>query len=199
MTDDQSTVRAFAAVKLESTVLDKIASLSTQIRKQLTSRAIRWVKTEQIHLTLRFYGNIASSEIQELLKALHPISSGTGSLTLKLGNLGCFPDFHNPRIVWLGLIGDIIPLQHIQRKVVELSENLGEPADAKEFKPHLTLARIKDAPRKEAQSIGDYLRSCNLHVSAEWIVDRIYLIQSELTPQGPIYTDLGCIPLNLAS
>ena len=199
MTDEQSTVRAFAAVKLESAVLDTISSLSTQVRKQLTSRTIRWVKTEQIHLTLRFYGNISSAEIPELIKALHPISTRTGALTLRLGKLGCFPDFQNPRIVWLGLNGDITQLQHIHHQVVALSSNFGEPADSKEFKPHLTIARIKDAPRKEAQIIGDYLRSYSVNISGEWIVNRIYLIQSVLTPQGPIYTDLGCIPFNLAS
>jgi len=189
-------VRAFIAIKLDSAILEKVAFVCEQIQKKVTSRSIRWVKTNQIHLTLRFLGDVPNTQIPFLLEKLKPISKEIAAFKLGLGALGSFPEYRNPRIIWIGLKGDLSSLSQVYQRVAELSAGFGAHAEDKAFKPHLTLARIKEASKMEGQNIGESLQNCPMTATGEWLVERFFLMQSVLTPQGPAYTELGCIPFS---
>lgn len=177
------TIRAFIAVALPEEVRQTLAGIAQELDALLPARAVRWVKPEALHLTLRFLGDTAVDQLPAISQAMDEATAGRAPFGLALDRLGCFPNRRRPRVIWVGLSGDAAALRQLKESLDRGLAPLGWPAEEKAFKPHLTLGRVKSSPQAVAElPWGSPAVPLPLPVAA------LHLIQSELRPAGPVYT-----------
>jgi 2'-5' RNA ligase len=158
------------------------------------SRAeVRWVPVGNIHLTLKFFGNVPHGEIDALARAAREVAAQEVPLQLQVTGAGAFPSAKAPRVVWVGLEGDVVPLTRLFYRLEKAFAALGHPPEGRAFNPHLTLGRVKSPANREklAALLGKM-------PPMEWPpfeVKELILFQSVLSPKGSTYTPLQVIPL----
>ena len=140
-------MRVFLAVELSSTVRDRIAALQYEWKPRIQSA--RWVRSENLHLTLRFLGEVTPSVVSALAETLPQSVRGCRPLRFSLRGGGCFPNVKRPRVVWVGV--DPVPdeLRRVHGAVDEAVRRHGFPPEARGFEPHLTIARFKTSKTAE--------------------------------------------------
>jgi RNA 2',3'-cyclic 3'-phosphodiesterase len=191
-----SLLRAFVAIELPEDVLLALRHSQQELASRLQSRAIRWTRPEGIHLTLKFLGDTSAELVSQIEVRLRESLAGSGPLSLALAPLGTFPDARAPRVVWIGLSGDLDALDATQRRVETAISPLGYPTERRPFSPHLTLARIADfASPVERRDIGLAVEATSPPPSAEFEVSAVSLIRSELGSGGARYSTLLSVPL----
>ena len=186
--------RAFIAIALEPALVTELQKLQRQLQAELPEGAVRWTKAEQLHLTLRFLGKVSGENRDRLTTALHCACDGTRSFQLALQEIGCFPNTRNPRVVWVGIRGDLDPLRRLQQRIELETREFGDSSEERTFQPHLTVGRVRIFG-KEARSVGETVERATVPNLGIWMVRRIGLVQSTLAPQGARYTTLASINL----
>ncbi len=181
-------IRTFVAAPLPEVVRAALGELAQQLAAH--SQGVRWVRPENIHLTLRFLGDTDPEQVPALSKGLDEIAAPQPPFPMRLGGVGAFPNWKRPRVVWVGLEEEGEQLQKLRRAVERLARSLRWERETQEFKPHLTLGRVR-----EGRSISQ----------GEWAVppldfpiDRVELIESRLKPTGPEYHTLHQAVLGLS-
>ena len=150
--------------------------------RSLARGAVRWVRQEQMHLTLRFLGETAVTQLPALQDQLTQLTSQHPPFGLQLGEIGAFPSRKRPRVVWAGLAGDVASLRTLHGDLSARLAALGWPEEKRPFSPHITLGRVKDAKQSKQLNWDVDLAKVVVEVTA------VELVQSELRPSGPIYT-----------
>lgn len=164
-------------------------SLISAVRDLQRSRAdLKIVRTELMHLTLKFLGDTEEDLIGDLMTRIAGASEGVGPFSIRLKGMGAFPSLSNIRVVWAG-IEDGRFLTQIAEKLDSSMIDIGFERDKKGFVPHLTLARTRSP--KNIINIQEILRTNAATDYGEYEVDRILLKKSVLNPQGPIYSTVG--------
>jgi len=187
-------IRAFIALELkESETIDKIVSFTSRLRQNQPK--IKLVEPKNLHLTVKFLGNISESIAPKIYKLLQEeinknIFQGK-TYEYKLVGAGQFNKFS---VLWIGLKGNLEFLQKIKDIVEEqLKLKLKIDKDKRsKFKPHLTIGRLR-SNRINYKSFDNFKKIINEHKNLEfgvWKISQIKLKKSELTPKGPIYSDL---------
>ena len=184
------TLRAFVALALPPPWTQALAGLIRDLKDHAGKAAVRWVRPDQIHLTLRFLGQVAENQIPRLTLVLGAACAGLRPLTLSLGRPGAFPDRGAPRVLWIGLEGDLNPLHQLQQKVDEATCGFGDHPEDRTFHPHLTLGRIPN-PRTDPRGLREALARARLPSLPPWSVEEVCLLRSQLQPDGAHYTVLG--------
>ena len=169
-------------------MLDNVQQELKQLRL-----AARWVRPQNIHLTLKFLGNINPADIEKIGKAMADAAGDSAPITLTVGGIGFFPGIRRPRVIWVGLGGQTDALRNFQRNLANRLATIGFPSDKRSFKAHLTLGRFRQAvnPNILNQTVQDYSDLGDLQFS----VDRIILFQSDLKPSGAVYSHLKLVEL----
>ena len=188
-------MRLFIAIPLPSAQREIIAQTQQQVQAQIPNRAVRWVAPENVHLTLQFMGEVEAERVSDIEAALRARCAEFAPLELQLNGAGCFPEARRPRVIWLGLQGDVESLQRLQKSIAQAVAPFHNQHDDKPFAPHLTLGRVKTFDRREAQAIGRAVANAKVEAGQSWMVQSVELIRSELTPRGPIYTTLAKVEL----
>jgi 2'-5' RNA ligase len=178
------TIRTFIAIEIPKTVISKIRELQDVIKAY--GFKIRWVRAENIHLTLKFLGDI---EINEIAKAVSKAAEKYSPISLKAKGIGVFPGIKRPRVLWVGLSGQLEALVKLQQTLDENLIALGFSREERPFKGHLTMGRIKD--KIDVKKLGDALMAFRRFESETFTADQIILYKSELTPSGAVYTGLA--------
>jgi 2'-5' RNA ligase len=151
----------------------------------------KWVAPQSIHLTLKFLGDIADSRVQPIGQALERACAGVQPFAISLTDMGCFPNPQRPRVIWVGVGGELEPLMQLQRAVEAEVNPLGFEPERRGFTPHLTLARIRDRARpSERLELGQLLSKVKVDTSVTMTVQELSLMRSELRPSGAVYTRL---------
>ncbi len=170
------------------------------------------MESNKLHLTLIFIGDLEKQDIfkeiknskgkkqiskeklkiEKIKKALTYASQTIKPFKLSFKGLGCFPDYNWPRVIWLGLKGDLQTLAKIQKKLYDRLVKLGFRLEKRPFKGHITLGRIKnEAKLKHRQEIGRQLKALRqLDFKSELTVNKVVLYESKLSPKGSIYINL---------
>jgi 2'-5' RNA ligase len=167
-------IRLFVALPLPSTVVQSLLALQSGVP------GARWSTREQLHLTLRFIGDVDERDANSVDEALACISAPRFALELK--GVGSFGG-KNPRALLAGVAPNDA-LIHLQRKIESAVQRLGFPAEERKYTPHVTLARLRAAP---AGRVMDYLADHALYASGPFEVREFALFSSRLTPNGSIY------------
>ena len=185
------TIRTFIAFKLPKNIISSIRKIQEDI-KSYAFKA-RWVNPENIHLTLKFLGDINSTDIEKVSEAIINTVNGHAPISLGLKGAGVFPGIKRPRVIWVGLGGEIEKLAGIQNDIEESLEELEFPREKRPFRGHLTLGRIKG--KIDPKKLLDVMKKFEKFESELFIADQIYLFKSELKSTGSVYTELKSISL----
>jgi 2'-5' RNA ligase len=182
-----SIIRAFIAIKISQEIQEKLAKIQKKLKQ--ADAHISWVKSENIHLTLQFLGNIEDSQVQAIEAQLRESVKAVLPFQLQVGYAGAFPNLRYPQVVWIGVSDDDTDsLKTLQEEIGSRLRPLGFQQEGGLFKPHLTLGRVRSQKNK-----SNLLRAIESIVNiwvGEIAVDAVYLIKSELKPTGAEYTDL---------
>jgi 2'-5' RNA ligase len=199
MANDQSnlpeTIRAFIALELSAPLMDALRAVQEQLQADLPKDAVRWVPTGQIHLTLSFLGNVPSDSLRDMEPGLQNVCQSCAPFRLRTEGLGCFPNPARPRIVWVGLGGDLDSLLALQFQIAQATRAWCERTEERTFRPHLTIGRVRDISPRVARQVGLTIKETSVATSGECQVEAVSLMRSRLTPQGAEHTLVASLPL----
>ena len=185
------TLRAFVAVPLPESVtafLDRLAG-----RIKAAGLRGRWVPSGNIHLTLKFLGDIDAATVDPLSAALARAVRGVAPIRLTPAGLGVFPRPQRARVLWMGLAGDIEALAGLQARVEAAAEALGHPREPRPWAGHLTLARARN--EFDPQRLVDILQTHGASRAPSFQADGLVLYRSVLAPGGACYHPLARLVL----
>lgn len=179
-------LRTFISVTLPK----EIVTLSKMLQTTVVSKKdnVKWVNPGSIHLTLKFLGHTPPDVTDKINTILEKVVSNHSNIKLQISSTGCFPQVERPRVLWLGVDGELDPLKKLVSNIDNELEKLGFPIEEKDFTPHITLARIKYPP-KDTPDVADFLNTSYQPINFN--ISRIRFMSSELFPNGPIYSILG--------
>lgn len=183
-------IRLFIAARPPDAVLKGLTDLSGSLASR--GDGVRWAKADGIHLTLKFLGATDEDMVGAIGRAVSECVIGVEKIRLAVGRVGAFPDMKRPRVIWVGLAGELERLESVQRALEEACFSLGFPKEGRAFRPHLTLGRVKD--RLSVETMRKIEKSKDV-VLGDMVVDAIELIKSDLLPSGAVYTTLSHYPL----
>ncbi|NPA26122.1 MAG: RNA 2',3'-cyclic phosphodiesterase [Chloroflexi bacterium] len=183
-------IRTFIAVDLNAEVRDKLQQVMQALQQQLADLPLRWVPVENIHLTLKFLGDVSPRNLELVKSMLDGEVSLHRPFEFGVGTLGAFPHERHPRVLWVGVQGPRA-LSDLYEGIETAMARLGYPRERRPFTPHLTLARVaRNASAEAIRQIREVLRSSNLGYLGSVYVEEVHLYRSDLRPQGPKYTRL---------
>ncbi len=182
-------IRTFLAIELPRKIIEGLGE--EQARWISRAPALKWVRPERIHLTLKFLGEIPGKRVDQVVETVRGCCSRNPAFALALKGSGVFPNPRYPRVLWVGVTGDLDILKRLHADMESSLEEIGFPRETREFRPHLTLARIKG--RVPEGFVRDFLRAGISLGPIE--VTEITVFQSRLSPSGPDYIPLAKCPL----
>lgn len=184
-------IRSFIAIHLDEKAVAALRKAQSLLRNRPAGQAARWGRVEDIHLTLKFLGDVPADSMPEIVEALKAACAPGAPFEITLAGLGCFPNCRQPRVVWVG-IKEVAALRTLQSAIEEAMNDLGYAPEERAFSPHLTLARVeRNAKPKEVAALGSEVERAGLGEIATLHVQSVHLIRSDLRPAGPIYTELA--------
>ena len=181
-----NTIRAFICFKLSERLISSIGRIQESVKQY--DLKIKWVRPENIHLTIKFLGDIKCSEIDDIGRLIKETAMDFTPLLLSAQGIGVFPNLNRPRVIWIGISGQIGELIGLQKMLDNKLQIIGFPKEKRPFKGHLTIGRIKGSI--DSNKLSDVLNQINRFAASPFSVDKIYLIQSDLKPSGAVYTRL---------
>ncbi|MEW6309219.1 MAG: RNA 2',3'-cyclic phosphodiesterase [Bacillota bacterium] len=182
-------MRLFIAIALEQCVRAALAAAAKRLAA--TGADVKWVEEENLHLTLKFLGEVEAGRIETLTAALTKAAAGAQAFTLSLDGLGSFPGSGAPRVVWARVYTGAKEAAALAARVEQAAAGLGFPREERSFSPHVTLGRRRTSYGGEA--LATAIAAGQLAASQR--VDEFVLYRSDLRPAGPVYTRQAVVPL----
>lgn len=189
------TWRLFIAVPLPSAVREFIREIEGQLKAR--SWPVKWVDPELAHITLKFLGDTQTDRVPAIERELESVAAKLEGAEGVVGGVGAFPSTSRARIIWLGLDGDLSPLGRLARDVDSTMSGIGFAPEARPFRPHITLGRLRQGKTLPAD-FADTVEVLNIP-SMSVPLDRVQLVRSVLGRVGPTYTTLSEWPLPIAN
>lgn len=177
-------IRCFIAVDLEDRLREKCRQLQEQVAS--SGADLNLVSPENLHLTLRFLGEIPRVKVEAVIRGLGRLEFKPFKVLFE--GLGAFPNLHRPRVLWIGVSKGGEELKELFGKVEKVAVEAGIPRDPKGFTPHLTIARVRSS--RNLSTLSKILRELSKAEVGEMEVSTVRLKKSTLTPKGPIYSNL---------
>lgn len=187
-------LRAFIALEIPASIQESIQQQTAGLRKVANS-LVRWVPAENLHLTLKFLGDVSSTSLQFVTQMLSREASQYPGFSMQVGGLGAFPSARRARVLWIGIRAPET-LSALQRSLDSAAARLGYPPEDRPFSPHLTIGRVKQtATPTDLQRIQAALEAAAIGPLGKADVSAVHLIKSDLKPTGSVYTRLFSAPL----
>lgn len=184
-------IRSFIAIELPDAIRARIKALQDSFKSYRLN--IRWVDPDNIHLTLKFLGNISEGEIEKVAGAL---SAGVGPfapLSLCARGMGAFPGLKRPRVIWVGIGGQAAGLSALQKALDDHLAVAGFKPEERPFKGHLTIGRVKGA--LSTALFREALKAGLSFETDPFTAASVSLFKSELSPGGAVYSRLVTVPM----
>jgi 2'-5' RNA ligase len=178
--------RTFIAIELPESVEIQLGSLIADL--QAPGDGVRWVRPENIHLTLKFLGDVPSDKIPLVAEGVEEAASPAQPFVLVLSDLGTFPNLRRPRVIWVGVHEGHDETVELQKRIEDALESRGFPREGRRFSPHITIGRVKKPPHPQS-GLAERIERGSF-VSDSMAVSSIAVMRSVLRPEGPIYTRL---------
>jgi RNA 2',3'-cyclic 3'-phosphodiesterase len=186
----KSVIRSFIAIPLSSEIQAKLTQISTDLQNQLKGTPLRWVPVDNMHLTLKFLGEVSTANLEMLKMTLQGEVAGHNPFEISVGGLGAFPNLRRPRVLWVNVQAPA-ELAAVQRGIEMQMARLGYPPEDRPFHAHLTLSRVgRTASPQDMQKICDVISKCKVGFLGATRVLTINLYKSDLQPGGAFYTCL---------
>jgi len=187
-------VRTFIAIELPEEVHRGLARVQGELKR--SHPPVRWVSPEKIHVTLKFLGEIPAEQVETVCQATARVAASTAPFELEAAGAGVFPNLRRPRVVWVGVQGDLSALHALQASLERELAQAGFPREERPFSPHLTLGRVQErAAPAEARSLGQAVAALEVPSLGRWRVEQVVVMRSDLRPEGPMYTPMRVLRL----
>ncbi|MBI4680001.1 MAG: RNA 2',3'-cyclic phosphodiesterase [Nitrospirae bacterium] len=184
-------MRCFIAIELPEAVKSTLSGIEEDLKKSKAD--VRWVKPDNIHLTLKFFGNIEEKKTEKIIEIMENICNQYAPFTIEIKGMGTFPNIKSPRVLWVGIEGNDT-LKTLQEEIENKMESIGFEREDRAFTAHLTLGRFRSSIEKEG-----LLKAVKLHEKDTFVgsinVQSLSLIRSDLHPEGARYTKVIDISL----
>jgi 2'-5' RNA ligase len=177
-------IRLFVAVPVPEAIKEQLQAVQRELQPMLRNASVRWTPAEQMHLTLRFFGNVETGRLEKLQTTLHNACEYASVLSLQARGLGLFPPKRAPRGIWVGVQDRQNQLGPLQKQIETTTADFGEKPEDREFSAHLTLGRIKEIRRAEERDLREFIMNQANRSRGEWEVHEIELVQSQLGSSG---------------
>ncbi|MFA5413726.1 MAG: RNA 2',3'-cyclic phosphodiesterase [Patescibacteria group bacterium] len=178
--------RAFIAINLPDEIKTKFDLVIEELKKLNPDYGIKWIEPENLHLTLHFFGDLTEKQIALVEEGIEEITKNIESFKMATGDFGCFPNEREPRVFFAAAEATKI-LHDLIGKLEVMLENFGYKVDTRPWQGHLTLGRVKDWSRCKISGVKI--------MPMNFTVKSIELMESELTPEGSIYSVIKSFPL----
>lgn len=178
-------MRLFIALPLKEHVKDQLDKLTATLKRH--GGSVKWVKADNIHLTLRFLGETEENLVEKIKEHIDEAVKSHRQVPTSITTLGGFPNLNRPRVIWVGIEENIEALRKMARDIEHRMRDLGFEKEKKPFKAHLTLGRVRHP--KGLENLTGFMSDYRLE-EMPLLFDRVVLFKSTLTPQGPIYDRL---------
>ncbi len=180
-------LRSFLAAELPPHARAQTLQAIEQLRKAIPD-GVRWVPPENLHLTLKFLGNVDPERIPELIAAANARLQGAASFEVELGGLGVFPNAQRARVVWLGVCAGGAELARLARKLDRAAGRIGVERERRPFRTHLTLGRLRQPGPVPINEVP-------CPEGRPFLIEEIVLYESRLSSTGARYVPLARLPL----
>jgi 2'-5' RNA ligase len=188
-------LRSFIAVEVPAEIQNVIARSVSSLQKALPKPLVRWVAQQNVHLTLKFLGDVSPANLERIAGVLKIEAYAHGVFSMSVGGLGAFPTSRRARVIWIGL--EAPPsLVALQRGVEAATARLGYTTEERSFSPHLTIGRVgQNVTATDLQKIRAALDATQVGNLGTVVVDAIHIFKSDLRPGGSVYTHLYALPM----
>ncbi len=185
-------IRSFLAFELPPGMAGPLSDAHDRFRS--CDLDVRWVKKENIHLTVVFLGSVPEDDIEKIAFSADRICRRHSPFEMRLDGAGIFPGRGNPRVIWIGLNGDLERMGRFRDEIQEILIPFGVRREKRAFRPHLTIGRFRKACRP-GKNLDDALSRHMGVAGPTCMLDKLVFFRSELCPQGAKYTSLFSWPL----
>ncbi len=191
-------LRSFVAVEIPAGVQSALARSTASLQKALPKPLVRWVAPQNVHLTLKFLGDVSPANLERLAEAMKAETVTHEAFSMTVGGLGAFPTPRRARIIWVGLDAPIT-LTALLRGIEAVAARLGYPSENRPFSPHLTIGRVgQNVSGSDLQRIRNALEATSVGALGVVRVAAVHIFKSDLRPGGSVYTPLYTLPMNSA-
>jgi len=188
--EPEKKIRTFLAIDLPKEIKDELDKIQNRLKPKV--EGVRWTRPDGIHLTLKFFGYVVGDDHSSISAAVKSAIKGIKPFTLELGTIGAFPGPTRPRVIWIGIGGQIKELIDLQKNLDRNFEQIGFAPEDRAFKPHLTLGRLKIPG--SAVGFPKVLEEGKNYQAGSFRCGGLTLFRSDLRPTGAIYTRLEEFP-----
>ncbi|MCE5266380.1 MAG: RNA 2',3'-cyclic phosphodiesterase [Planctomycetaceae bacterium] len=188
----KKTLRIFLAVEITAAIRARTAELIESLAA--TTADVKWVESHNLHVTLKFLGDVHEREIMDLCEAVEEGAAKVSPFALEIRGAGAFPTAARPRTVWLGAGDGTEQMVVLHDRVEDALAELGYREEHRRFQTHLTIGRVRGGGPGIAE-LGTQLQQHADFVAGRMTVDKVTVFASTLTPAGPVYDLLGTAPL----
>jgi RNA 2',3'-cyclic 3'-phosphodiesterase len=187
-------MRTFIAIPFNQTIIQKMIEIRKELKSGIT-KGVTWAEPSKTHLTLKFLGEIDVNQVVQINKALARVGQATSCFEISCTGIGCFPNFQQPRVVWVGIKHEE-KLYTLQSLIENECYSAGIPQEEKKFSPHLTLGRIREnLPSSDLEYLQEIAKREQESEPVSLNVNEIVLFRSQLTQTGPVYTQISVFKL----
>lgn len=190
-------MRTFIAIELPQEIKDGLARLQSQLKK--AGADVKWVKPKNIHLTLKFLGEISAKQLPKVIEIIEEVTRTKKQFKIGLSSCGAFPGKKAPRVIWVGVNKGNEEIRFIVQELEEKMEEIGIPKEERPFSSHITIGRVKGA--LNTGKLSGVLKESENYPGGENIefdVRRLTLFKSTLGQAGPSYEALKEVSITTA-
>lgn len=174
-------MRLFAGIPVLGQARRELVGLLGTLRE--SGWPVRWVREEGLHLTLKFYGEVAPERLEVIEESVRLAGEGASRLELRLGELGAFPGPSRPRVLWIGIEAPPA-LGLLQDRLERGGESIGFPPEGAPYRPHITLGRVREGHRPPRQALDAF---AGAYARVPFTAVELVLFESVLMPHGSRY------------
>ncbi len=185
-------LRTFIAVPIANSIKQELSKFQNQL-KSLWGKEVKWVDIPMIHITLDFLGDVDDTLVDSIGQTMRQVLQNQKKFEISLENVATFPEPQRAKVIWAGIQDPQKRLSELNKIFEEAMLQFGIKPEEREFSPHITLGRIKEAPPKDIASVLEKYKNIQF---GKMIVDNIILYKSTLRPQGSLYEPLVEIKLS---
>lgn len=186
-------LRTFVAVEINEEIRKGLSDLITRLKT--SGAGVKWVAPENIHITLKFLGYIEDTQVAAVSDHIRKAAAPINAFTVAIKHLGAFPNTKRPRVIFVVAHEKGNNLATIYSRLDDSLTELGIEKDGREFKPHLTIGRVKSP--KNLTALMDAMDPLKVSSFGQQVVESVALMQSDLKPTGPVYKKLEEVKLGV--
>jgi 2'-5' RNA ligase len=198
MNVENEKMRLFVAISVPEEIRAKIAASQEELRQVAPRSAVRWTISEQLHLTLRFLGDVPVAKLLELKESIRQVCGQLPVLHLKAAGIGFFPNARSPRVIWAGIADADGRLGQFQKEIEKVAGPFAEKPGAEKFVGHLTMGRFKVYRPGEIKELVNRAMGMGGRQFGEWTAGEVEIVRSELLQGGARHTVMEAFPLGRA-